>query len=153
MLVAFEAMTVNQRREMQLYIDCGGAQQTPQVSGKFIVIDEGRDGIHPAMTAVCHCDRLDGHLAFGCPTQQAPMEGTYLISRCGGTFSEQYQALPPFQHRSHLLTGILPAGLAPAQEQGAGTVRQPAQQRPLAYLGLGNETYRCLGAEQDDIQP
>jgi len=42
---------------------------------------------------------------------------------------------------------------APAQENGVVFFAQPAKERPLAYLGLGDEGGRSQGMNGEDIEP
>jgi len=72
----------------------------------------------------------------------------------GGAFGKQADAIALREQFGGLLNdgGGVMAAFA-LDEQGAALLRQKADHRPAAHIGLGNEARRANGIEQPNIQP
>tara|TARA_R110000850_G_scaffold9738_6_gene35461 strand:+ start:893 stop:1216 length:324 start_codon:yes stop_codon:yes gene_type:complete len=107
------------------------------VPGEFVVVDKGRQIVAPAVLSIAYRDRLYRCAGFDRTAQQAAVERPNPVARGCRALGKDHQAFALLQGVTQLTMQGVPARVSSLDEAGAGRVGQPADNRPMANLGLG----------------
>eukprot|EP01036_Dinobryon_divergens_P047173 gene47172-63194_t len=143
-------------QHMDVHAQALGASHAPQAAHQGHVVDvRRRQADRLAGLGVAQQQRLHRRFTGDRGLQQVGVEMQQPVPGAGGAFREDRQRLAPQQRGIHLVHHAHRVALALAlDEQRAGALDQPAQQRPVQHVRLGDETrMRRRGLERQDVQP
>ena len=117
------------------------------------VVDVGRRrGTQAIGPVVTERERVERHCGVDRTLKQGGVERQQSVAGGGGAFRKHHQTRTGVQCRMHFAPGVVRRLAAAAfDEHGVVAAAEPADQRPLRDIALGDEARRQQGVEDEDI--